>query len=1119
MFKKEYRFKFYLNARHSVNVNNLDPNIHPHTWEIVLNIIKSDEGYLNFAKIEDEIKQFLSKYEGKYLNQLPPFDRELPLMENIGEVFNNYIVKILINKGWELSRLEISENPTRTYILTNNSRGINNNAGVSDDDILKNAEFLAGEETDKTIETCQKKDETTYENEIMIPEVDASIRNIIASADRIANIALKIEDGNDVFTASEHFIVIAKKLIKEESSNNADSKSDIKKNINLYYIPELSEIVKVSVDTHTETNEVISSAQKVEFDGSSVLSEVAVTAEVDIFKKNDIEKQQAISEKSSRPNIIPFLISIFLVAVMTGLLIVWVTRKGIYPWGSDTWGHLFKGQLLYNNIQKGNFFPLFTDLWYNGVQPFRYWAPLPYYIIAGAEFISGGNIGQSYNIFLGFVFFTGAMGWIIWGYKTKRYIFAIVFGVLWFFIPDNLRVIFADGNLPRAVVGAILPYLLFSIWNYIENEKKKALVFISICMLLITLSHAMISAMVGITIFVFIILYGVINRKLPVALNVLISAVLGIALAGIWLYPALKGGLMSLDQDAVREVMKELTFKFTDSLNPLLRFSNVEVYYFGLSFLLISILGVIFGDRKSKAGFLVVILVFLGTTKEFLPLMEKIPMSQLFWMIEFTPIAMGIFIASIFKWKKVRKPVLIVLFFIIFIDCFISFKALCYDGGIPQNYKVSVDSALKVSTQRVAVLDMSRFGSFPSLYLSNSNNNKQTKQVFGWAWQGAKTAKNIVWINTAIDKGWYDFLFDRCLELGADTLVIKKGTIKDMVALLDKASAMGYKKVDETELSITLKYPINYTFGTKVKFEGFGIGKYASNISFMFPQFEIGEDIYVDDYSEAELLNYKTLFLSGFNYKNKTNAENLIKSLSEKGVKIIIDLTGAPVDIYTSRASFLKVSAQPVEFMDKYPELQLDNKKLLLSGMPEDNREWRTIYLENMDKVYGSINFQNQDMDFAGTKINDNIVFVGLNLAFFSVETKDQHAINILEKYIGIKAGKAPDRKVVPVNISYGINSIKITANEDNVVTDIANLDSFKGIKGKYNNVNNLINIKDKTVELKIFYPYFKEGLIISSIGIIGLMILLFYLSKKTTEGSIENFVETSKNNVETTTI
>lgn len=1100
MFNKEYRFKFYLNARHSVNANDFNQNIHPHTWEIVVNIRKSNEGFINFAKIEDEIKQFLYKYEGQNLNQIPPFDKNLPLMENIGEIFNRYIVKILFDKGWELSRLEISENPTRTYILTNNSRESENNVGISDNDFLKNAEFLAGTDMDKVNETYQNKNEIANKNEIYEPEVITNIKNMVASAGRIVNIALKIEDGNELIIAAEHFVIVAKKLLRLENCKNAIYQPDIEIDKDPYNKCKSNKVVEIEADTHIEINEEIGIAQKVKIDEIFVISEVAVIAEEDILNESELIQQQGISQSASKQKIVPFFLSIFVVAVMTGLLILWVTRKGIYPWGSDTWGHLFKGQLLYNNIQKGNFFPLFTDLWYNGIQPFRYWAPLPYYLIAVAEFITGGNIGQSYNIFIGFVFFTGAMGWIIWGHKTKRYVLALTFGVLWFFIPDNLRVLFADGNLPRAVVSAILPYLLFNIWDYSENKKKKALIFIAICMLLITLSHAMISAMVGITIFVFMILYGVINKKLQLAFHVLSTAVLGIAAAGVWLYPALKGGLMAMDQDAVREVMKELTFKFTESLNPMLRFSNVEIYYFGLSFLLISILGAIFGDKKSKAGFIVVILVFLGTTKEFLPLMQKIPMSQLFWMIEFTPIAMGIFIVSIFVWGKMRKHVMILLFLIIFIDCFISFRALCYDTGIPQNYKASIDPALQVSTQRVAVLDMSHFGSFPSLYLSNLNNSKQTKQVFGWAWQGAQTAKNIVWINTAIDKGWYDFLFDRCLELGADTLVIKKDIVKDKVTLLDKAAVFGYKKINETELSITLKYPINYTFGTKVKFEGFGIGKYASNISFMFPEFEIGEDVYLDDYPEAKLLNYKTILLSGFMYRDKTKAEALIKSLSKKGVKIVIDLTGAPVDVYTSRASFLDVSAQPVEFRDKYPELQLNNKKLVLGGMPKDNLEWRTLYLENLDKVYGNANFQNQELDFAGTKINDNIVFIGLNLLFFSVETKDQNAINILQKYIGLQAGKAPDRKIVPVNVSYGPNSIKITANEENVVTDVAYLDSFKGLKGNYSNVNNLINIKDKIVELKIFYPYLKEGLIISGIGIIGIVALLFYVSKKKTE-------------------
>lgn len=99
-------------------------------------------------------------------------------------------------------------------------------------------------------------------------------------------------------------------------------------------------------------------------------------------------------------------------AVASIFLYLHITSKGTYPWGSDSWYHLFKVHLLYESILSGNLYPLYTDLWYNGIQPLRYWAPLPYYILAGFEFLTGGNYAAAYNSFIIFVFLAGAAGWL-----------------------------------------------------------------------------------------------------------------------------------------------------------------------------------------------------------------------------------------------------------------------------------------------------------------------------------------------------------------------------------------------------------------------------------------------------------------------------------------------------------------------------------------------------------------------------------------------------------------------------------------------------------------------------------------------------------------------------------
>lgn len=112
-----YKFKFYFNARHSVVFNNTTSNIHPHTWEIVVLISAEENTTVNFTEFENQLEDCFSNYEGKYLNELEMFKDKNPTMENIAKVLYADIKKIVNTGELYFKRIEISENPTRTYII------------------------------------------------------------------------------------------------------------------------------------------------------------------------------------------------------------------------------------------------------------------------------------------------------------------------------------------------------------------------------------------------------------------------------------------------------------------------------------------------------------------------------------------------------------------------------------------------------------------------------------------------------------------------------------------------------------------------------------------------------------------------------------------------------------------------------------------------------------------------------------------------------------------------------------------------------------------------------------------------------------------------------------------
>ena len=115
--KTYYKFKFYLNARHSVTFNGKSSNIHPHTWEVVVLFGSKESETVNFTMFESEVEKYFLNYEGKYLNEHDSFKDINPTMENIGKMLYKYIKKLVNDKELYFKMLEISENPTRTYII------------------------------------------------------------------------------------------------------------------------------------------------------------------------------------------------------------------------------------------------------------------------------------------------------------------------------------------------------------------------------------------------------------------------------------------------------------------------------------------------------------------------------------------------------------------------------------------------------------------------------------------------------------------------------------------------------------------------------------------------------------------------------------------------------------------------------------------------------------------------------------------------------------------------------------------------------------------------------------------------------------------------------------------
>lgn len=121
---REYQFKFYLNAGHSISFNGQQGETHPHTWEFLIDILIQRENFVEYHVYEKAIEQFFAKYQDQKLNDLEPFDTVIPTLENIVDCFGQEIRQIIDGMGGLLRRIEGSETPTRSYMISYENDGV-----------------------------------------------------------------------------------------------------------------------------------------------------------------------------------------------------------------------------------------------------------------------------------------------------------------------------------------------------------------------------------------------------------------------------------------------------------------------------------------------------------------------------------------------------------------------------------------------------------------------------------------------------------------------------------------------------------------------------------------------------------------------------------------------------------------------------------------------------------------------------------------------------------------------------------------------------------------------------------------------------------------------------------
>lgn len=796
---------------------------------------------------------------------------------------------------------------------------------------------------------------------------------------------------------------------------------------------------------------------------------------------------QVMEKSKTLKNTIGVAVLLIASAIVAALL--WITNYEIS--GSYVWGHLFKAKYLYNSIKSGNLFPVYFRDWYNGSEPYRHFAPLSYYVFASQLFVAGGNIQHAYSLFIGVLYFIGGLPWVIWGNIEKLRARGTFIGLCWLLLPGMLKILMAEGDIPQAMAGVITPYIILFIWLYVRKEKKWSALGIALSTMCLVLTNLLIAAIVFVCFIIYTIIDGCAQKSWYRGLMSILYMFYGFLLSGIWLVPAGFNGMMRNGTQAGDG--SGYSLPVVSSLNPFERiFVDHNMFYFGVLIVVVCICGILFSRDRKIAGFIFPLVMLFISSPLILKTLSALSFVNNMWVSRVAPSMYAVFFASFMEWRTLKKKYSIEVALLIIADIIPTFLLGMYFQ--PTDAMAISDAELlkTITEHRGSMLDLGVYESYPAYGICVDGN---TDYTYGWDYSGASISSNIMMLNTALERGNFLYLFDRSIELGDDSILILKSQIRsgdyDVNDLISSANASGYQLVRETEIAYVFKKELPEEFGVITTYYGIAIGKFANEMTLIYPAFVEGESRYIDDYEFEELRNYSTIYLSGFMYHDRGAAEELIDALGESGVRIVIDSTHMPSDPINKNEEFMGVLNQTVVFENLFPTLRLYNQYYVLGRFSEEDTKFSTGYISFIDNVLGDYSLNGKTFAFCGVQDDHpNVYFVALNLLYYANSTGDETVTEILDVVLNSSQSVLPLRRIVPLEVEITDKRIVVTSEYDNVNTTLA----YQGIfdsDSAISSENNLLVVNSGTTVIDLEYPKLVPATIVS---FSGLVVLLFTL-------------------------